>query len=125
LRPVPSGLIRPMRLPAASVNHSAPSGAIAIVVGPLPALGSGNSAIVAAGGLAGLIPCATGIARPDARAIPMRQKQLPTMVRVVEFGCIGHESQAAGRVCLRHRADGGAACIIEPLELGAWRGAAG
>ena len=43
LRPVPSGAIRPMRLPLASVNHSVPSGAMAMVVGPLLGLGSGNS----------------------------------------------------------------------------------
>ena len=41
--PVPSGFIRPMRLPALSVNHSVPSGASAMVVGPLPGLGNGNS----------------------------------------------------------------------------------
>ena len=39
-RPVPSGFMRPMRLPALSVNQSVPSGAIAIVVGALPLLGS-------------------------------------------------------------------------------------
>ena len=32
-----------MRFPALSVNQSVPSGASAIVVGPLPGLGSGNS----------------------------------------------------------------------------------
>ena len=41
--PVPSGFIRPMRFPALSVNQSVPSGASAIVVGPLPGLGSGYS----------------------------------------------------------------------------------
>jgi hypothetical protein len=35
--------MRPIRLPLPSVNHSVPSGASAIVVGPLPAFGSGNS----------------------------------------------------------------------------------
>jgi len=42
-RPLPSGAIRPMRLPVLSVNHSVPSGAIETVVGPLFGFGSGNS----------------------------------------------------------------------------------
>ena len=48
---MPSCAMRPMRLPALSVNQSVPSRAIATVVGPLPGLGSENSenAPVAAG----------------------------------------------------------------------------
>ena len=42
-RPVPSGCMRPMRFPALSVNQTVPSCVRAIVVGPLPGLGSGNS----------------------------------------------------------------------------------
>ena len=43
LEPVPSGAIRPIRLPAPSVNQSVPSGAMAMVVGPLLGFGKGNS----------------------------------------------------------------------------------
>ena len=43
LSPVPSGAIRPIRLPALSVNQSVPSCAMAMVVGPLPGFGNGNS----------------------------------------------------------------------------------
>jgi hypothetical protein len=42
-RPVPSGFMRPMRLPLLSVNHTVPSAASAIVVGPLAGCGSENS----------------------------------------------------------------------------------
>ena len=42
-RPVPSGFMRPMRLPLLCVNQTVPSGASAIVVGPLAGCGSANS----------------------------------------------------------------------------------
>ena len=41
----PAGVIRPIRLPEFSVNHRLPSGPGAIAVGPLPAVGSGNSVV--------------------------------------------------------------------------------
>ncbi len=44
-RPVPSGFMRPMRLPLLCVNQTVPSGASAIVVGPLAGRGSANSVI--------------------------------------------------------------------------------
>jgi hypothetical protein len=39
----PAGVTRPMRLPAASVNHTLPSGPVAIPSGLLLSTGSGNS----------------------------------------------------------------------------------
>jgi hypothetical protein len=52
VRPVPPVAMRPMRLPAVSVNQTLPSNAAVIPVGALPAAGYGYSVTAPAGSAA-------------------------------------------------------------------------
>jgi hypothetical protein len=90
-RPVPSGLMRPMRLPLLSVNQSVPSGAMAIVDGALPAFGSANDSTLPSV----VRPRSAGVShRCSASAIPIEDTHTPNSTSLRNTTGLSHSCLA-------------------------------